>query len=133
MREYIKTILLLNRVQATVRHLLPNYTILKGAPVTVSILSEAQAQAQHNDRSTIHGNRSGVILNNCGNLRQNDQGILMCHFGRLQLDSIRRPEKRPSECVMNEKFTLLFTSVFQCNDVCLDVSTLIRGFCEFLI
>lgn len=39
----------------------------------------------------------------------------------MQLKKIKRAEKKGTESVMDEKFSLLFRSMFQCGDIQLNV------------
>ncbi|XP_055323870.1 signal transducer and activator of transcription 5B-like isoform X1 [Sitodiplosis mosellana] len=111
------------RFAATVRLLLANVSIHLNNPfVTVSILSEAQAQAQQQNHSSPLAEASGEILNNTGNLElQQATRHLTCNLRNMQLKKIKRAEKKGTESVMDEKFALLFQSKFQTGDMQLNV------------
>lgn len=57
---------------------------------------------------------SGEILNN-GNILEYQENTrqLVCQFRNMQLKKIKRTEKKGTESVMDEKFVLLFHSVFR--------------------
>ena len=57
---------------------------------------------------------SGEILNNQKTMEYNSQaGILQCNFNYMQLKRIKRnSDKKATETVTEEKFTLLFRSRF---------------------
>lgn len=60
---------------------------------------------------------SGEILNSYGRLEyQSKDGQLCCNFRNMQLKKIKRAEKKGTESVMDEKFTLLFHSTHRLHD-----------------
>lgn len=78
---------------------------------------------------------SGDILNNTGSLDLRLSNVipqmarqLVCNLRNMQLKKIKRSEKRGSECVMDEKFALLFQTKFQIFDLQLNVCQLILFF-----
>ncbi|XP_014225592.1 signal transducer and activator of transcription 5B isoform X2 [Trichogramma pretiosum] len=82
--------------------------------VKVSIISEAQANALlKSDKMCNRGEASGEILNNSGSMEYH-QGTrqLSVSFRNMQLKKIKRAEKKGTESVMDEKFSLLFQSQF---------------------
>ncbi|XP_075222019.1 signal transducer and transcription activator Stat92E isoform X2 [Lycorma delicatula] len=82
--------------------------------VKVTIISEAQANALlKNDKIATKGDASGEILNNTGTMEyQQATRHLSVNFRNMQLKKIRRAEKKGTESVMDEKFSLLFSSQF---------------------
>ena len=82
--------------------------------VKVSIISEAQANALlKNDKMAKNGEASGEILNNTGTMEYHQAaGQLSVSFRNMQLKKIKRAEKKGTESVMDEKFSLLFQSQF---------------------
>ncbi|RZF46582.1 hypothetical protein LSTR_LSTR002914 [Laodelphax striatellus] len=102
------------RFAATVRLLVGGQLNVNMNPpqVKVTIISESQANALlRNDNCARDG--SGEILNNIGTMEYN-QGTrhLSINFRNMQLKKIKRAEKKGTESVMDEKFSLLFTSKF---------------------
>ncbi|XP_022191583.2 signal transducer and activator of transcription 5B [Nilaparvata lugens] len=102
------------RFAATVRLLVGGQLNVNMNPpqVKVTIISESQANALlRNDNCAREG--SGEILNNIGTMEYN-QGTrhLSINFRNMQLKKIKRAEKKGTESVMDEKFSLLFTSKF---------------------
>ncbi|XP_029171422.1 signal transducer and activator of transcription 5B [Nylanderia fulva] len=82
--------------------------------VKVSIISESQANALlKNDKMAKNGEASGEILNNTGTMEYHQAaGQLSVSFRNMQLKKIKRAEKKGTESVMDEKFSLLFQSQF---------------------
>lgn len=68
---------------------------------------------------------SGEILNN-GNILEYQENTrqLVCQFRNMQLKKIKRTEKKGTESVMDEKFVLLFHSVFRIAAPLIDTSCL---------
>ncbi|XP_054272701.1 signal transducer and activator of transcription 5B isoform X2 [Macrosteles quadrilineatus] len=81
--------------------------------VKVTINSEAQANALLKNDKIGKGEASGEILNNTGTMEYH-QGTrqLSVSFRNMQLKKIKRAEKKGTESVMDEKFSLLFSSQF---------------------
>jgi len=81
--------------------------------VKVTIISEAQANALLKNDKMAKGEASGDILNNTGTMEYH-QGTrqLSVSFRNMQLKKIKRAEKKGTESVMDEKFSLLFQSQF---------------------
>lgn len=83
--------------------------------VRVSIISESQAKSflQNQDRD-MSRDVSGNIVNNSGTMEYH-QGSrqLTANFRNMQLQKIKRAEKKGTESVMDEKFALLFQSEFR--------------------
>ncbi|XP_044727271.1 signal transducer and activator of transcription 5B [Chrysoperla carnea] len=85
--------------------------------VTVKIISESQAiQLLKSEKlGTKQGSEmaSGEILNNTGTMEyQQTTKQLSVSFRNMQLKKIKRAEKKGTESVMDEKFSLLFQSTF---------------------
>ncbi|XP_050595082.1 signal transducer and activator of transcription 5B isoform X2 [Bombus affinis] len=82
--------------------------------VKVSIISEAQANALlKSDKMAKNGEASGEILNNTGTMEYHQATRqLSVSFRNMQLKKIKRAEKKGTESVMDEKFSLLFQSQF---------------------
>lgn len=87
--------------------------------VDVTIISEAQANALlQTDRNRSSDARtrnevSGEILNNTGRMDYAQQTRqLTVQFRNMQLKKIKRAEKKGTESVMDEKFSLLFQTQF---------------------
>ncbi|XP_041779832.1 signal transducer and transcription activator isoform X1 [Anopheles merus] len=102
------------RFAATVRLLVGNTLNIKmvNPQVKVSIISEAQAQ-QTQQTNKASEQSCGEIMNNIGNLEYNETTKqLSVSFRNMQLKKIKRAEKKGTECVMDEKFALLFQSSF---------------------
>ncbi|XP_058175910.1 signal transducer and transcription activator isoform X1 [Anopheles ziemanni] len=102
------------RFAATVRLLVGNTLNIKmvNPQVKVSIISEAQAQQTQQTNKACEQS-CGEIMNNIGNLEYNETTKqLSVSFRNMQLKKIKRAEKKGTECVMDEKFALLFQSSF---------------------
>ncbi|XP_050693053.1 signal transducer and activator of transcription 5B-like isoform X3 [Eriocheir sinensis] len=103
------------RFSATVRLLVGGKLNVNMTPpqVRVSIISEAQANALLKNDQMSKGEMSGEILNNTGTMEYH-QGSrqLSVSFRNMQLRKIKRAEKKGTESVMDEKFSLLFQSQF---------------------
>ncbi|XP_066977172.1 signal transducer and activator of transcription 5B isoform X2 [Macrobrachium rosenbergii] len=103
------------RFTATVRLLVGGKLNVNMTPpqVRVSIISEAQANALLKNDQMNKGEQSGEILNNTGTMEYH-QGTrqLSVSFRNMQLRKIKRAEKKGTESVMDEKFSLLFQSQF---------------------
>ncbi|KAG8033982.1 hypothetical protein G9C98_008463 [Cotesia typhae] len=82
--------------------------------VKVSIISEAQANSLlKSDKMAKSGEASGEILNNTGTMEYHQATRqLSVSFRNMQLKKIKRAEKKGTESVMDEKFSLLFQSQF---------------------
>ncbi|XP_034939786.1 signal transducer and activator of transcription 5B [Chelonus insularis] len=82
--------------------------------VKVSIISEAQANAMlKSDKMAKSGEASGDILNNTGTMEYHQATRqLSVSFRNMALKKIKRAEKKGTESVMDEKFSLLFQSQF---------------------
>lgn len=81
--------------------------------VRASIISESQANALLKNDKMKHGEASGEILNNTGSMEfHQTAGQLSVSFRNMQLKKIKRAEKKGTESVMDEKFSLLFQSQF---------------------
>ncbi|XP_065220260.1 signal transducer and activator of transcription 5B-like isoform X2 [Planococcus citri] len=81
--------------------------------VKVSIISEQQANILLTE-NIIKGDVSGEILNNTGTMEyEQATKQLSITFRNMQLKKIKRAEKKGSESVVDEKFSLLFTSKFK--------------------
>ncbi|XP_058798217.1 signal transducer and activator of transcription 5B [Phymastichus coffea] len=82
--------------------------------VKVSIISEVQANALlKSDKMGNKGEASGEILNNTGTMEYHQATRqLSVSFRNMQLKKIKRTEKKGTESVMDEKFSLLFQSQF---------------------
>lgn len=109
------------RFTATVRWLIGHQLgiSMTSPKVECIILSEAQAQRHCAQRqmsdSTPHS--SGEILNNCSDMEYQQQTRhFSASFRNMQLKRIKRAEKKGTESVMDEKFTLLFYTTSVVND-----------------
>ncbi|EFN64757.1 Signal transducer and activator of transcription 5B [Camponotus floridanus] len=81
--------------------------------VKASIISELQANALLKNDKMKNGDASGEILNNTGSMEYHQTaGQLSVSFRNMQLKKIKRAEKKGTESVMDEKFSLLFQSQF---------------------
>lgn len=82
--------------------------------VKVSIISEAQANVLlKTEKFAQKSDGSGEILNNTGTMEyQQATRQLSVSFRNMQLKKIKRAEKKGTESVMDEKFSLLFQSGF---------------------
>ncbi|XP_050310065.1 signal transducer and activator of transcription 5B isoform X2 [Anthonomus grandis grandis] len=82
--------------------------------VKVSIISETQANLLlKNDKLGKNNDSSGEILNSTGTMEyQQTTRQLSVSFRNMQLKKIKRAEKKGTESVMDEKFSLLFQSQF---------------------
>ncbi|CAG9825338.1 unnamed protein product [Phaedon cochleariae] len=104
------------RFTATVRLLVGGKLNVHMTPpqVRVTIISESQAIMQlKNDKPCKSGESSGEILNNTGTMEyQQNTRQLSVSFRNMQLKKIKRAEKKGTESVMDEKFSLLFQSQF---------------------
>lgn len=80
----------------------------------MSIISEAQANSLlKSDKMAKSGEASGEILNNTGTMEYHQATRqLSVSFRNMQLKKIKRAEKKGTESVMDEKFSLLFQSQF---------------------
>ncbi|KAK3888457.1 hypothetical protein Pcinc_007483 [Petrolisthes cinctipes] len=103
------------RFTATVRLLVGGKLNVNMTPpqVRVSIISEAQANALLKNDQMNRGEQSGEILNNTGTMEYHQSSRqLSVSFRNMQLRKIKRAEKKGTESVMDEKFSLLFQSQF---------------------
>ncbi|XP_063231375.1 signal transducer and activator of transcription 5B isoform X2 [Bacillus rossius redtenbacheri] len=81
--------------------------------VKVTIISENQANALLQNDKMAKGEASGEILNNTGTMEYHQATRqLSVSFRNMQLKKIKRAEKKGTESVMDEKFSLLFQSQF---------------------
>ncbi|XP_064471911.1 signal transducer and activator of transcription 5B-like isoform X3 [Ornithodoros turicata] len=104
------------RFTATVRLLVGGKLNVHMTPpqVKVSIISEAQANALLKSDKVSVGDASGDILNNTGTMEYHQATRqLSVSFRNMQLRKIKRAEKKGTESVMDEKFSLLFQSQFK--------------------
>ncbi|XP_012223003.1 signal transducer and activator of transcription 5B isoform X3 [Linepithema humile] len=104
------------RFTSTVRLLVGGKLNVHMSPpqVKVSIISEGQANALlKSDKMAKNGEASGEILNNTGTMEYHQATRqLSVSFRNMQLKKIKRAEKKGTESVMDEKFSLLFQSQF---------------------
>ncbi|CAG9853830.1 unnamed protein product [Phyllotreta striolata] len=104
------------RFTATVRLLVGGKLNVHMTPpqVKVTIISESQANMLlKSDKLGKSGESSGEILNNNGTMEyQQNTRQLSVSFRNMQLKKIKRAEKKGTESVMDEKFSLLFQSQF---------------------
>ncbi|XP_011681709.1 signal transducer and activator of transcription 5B isoform X2 [Strongylocentrotus purpuratus] len=81
--------------------------------VKATIISESQAKAVLASETSSWNETSGDILNNCGVMEYHrETGVLNVTFRNMSLKRIRRADRRGSEFVTEEKFTILFQSQF---------------------
>ncbi|XP_054732555.1 signal transducer and transcription activator-like [Anastrepha obliqua] len=112
------------RFAAAVRWLIgPQLGLYSNNPIIECvILSEAQAQrhAAHNsnsDMQTCAPQSSGEILNNVSTMEyQQATRVFSASFRNMQLKKIKRAEKKGTESVMDEKFSLLFYTTVVFNE-----------------
>ncbi|PNF23502.1 Signal transducer and activator of transcription 5B [Cryptotermes secundus] len=103
------------RFSSTVRLLVGGKLNVHMTPpqVKVTIISEAQANALLKNDKMAKGEASGEILNNTGTMEYHQATRqLSVSFRNMQLKKIKRAEKKGTESVMDEKFSLLFQSQF---------------------
>ena len=112
------------RFPATVRLLVAGVlNIHMAAPVvSASIVSETQAYQLASASPGILKRKedynSGDILNNQGTMEFHaETRRVSVSFKNLQLKKIKRTEKKGTECVMDEKFSILFWTEFALNDL----------------
>ncbi|XP_038076620.1 signal transducer and activator of transcription 5A-like isoform X2 [Patiria miniata] len=81
--------------------------------VKATIISESQAKDMLHNENANFNDTSGDIINNSGVLEYHkDSGVLNVTFRNMSLKKIRRADRRGTEFVTEEKFTLLFRSHF---------------------
>ncbi|XP_022249691.1 signal transducer and activator of transcription 5B-like isoform X2 [Limulus polyphemus] len=103
------------RFTATVRLLVGGKLNVHMTPpqVKVTIISEAQANSLLKNKVGMT-EASGEILNNTGTMEYHHATRqLSVSFRNMQLRKIKRAEKKGTESVMDEKFSLLFQSEFK--------------------
>ncbi|XP_013779006.1 signal transducer and activator of transcription 5B-like isoform X1 [Limulus polyphemus] len=103
------------RFTATVRLLVGGKLNVHMTPpqVRVTIISEAQANSLLKNKVGMT-EASGEILNNTGTMEYHQATRqLSVSFRNMQLRKIKRAEKKGTESVMDEKFSLLFQSEFK--------------------
>ncbi|XP_026679508.1 signal transducer and activator of transcription 5B isoform X2 [Diaphorina citri] len=104
------------RFSATVRLLTGSKLNVYMTPpqVKAQIICESQANALLKNEKIGKSDASGEILNNMGVMEYNTHSkVLSISLRNMQLKKIkRRPEKRGTESVMDEKFSLYFSSTF---------------------
>ena len=82
--------------------------------VKVTIISESQANCLLKNDKITSNEISGEILNNSGQMEYHQATRqLTVNFRNMQLRKIKRAEKKGTESVMDEKFSLLFQSQFK--------------------
>ena len=71
---------------------------------------------------------AGEILNNQKTMEYNAQtGVLQCNFNYMQLRRIKRnTDKKATEIVMEEKFTLIFRSKFTIPGEEMEIPVMVR-------
>ncbi|XP_054092036.1 signal transducer and transcription activator-like isoform X3 [Zeugodacus cucurbitae] len=113
------------RFAAAVRWLIgPQLDIFKTSPnIECVILSEAQAQrhaalnSTTDMQTTAPPQSSGEILNNMSTMEfQHATRVFSASFRNMQLKKIKRAEKKGTESVMDEKFSLLFYTTVVFNE-----------------
>ncbi|KAL1490502.1 hypothetical protein ABEB36_013184 [Hypothenemus hampei] len=108
------------RFTATVRLLVGGKLNVHMSPpqVKVSIISESQANMLlKSDKLLKAGDSSGEILNNTVTMEyQQTTRQLSVSFRNMLLKKIKRAEKKGTESVMDEKFSLFFQSQFSVGD-----------------
>ncbi|XP_018013071.1 signal transducer and activator of transcription 5B [Hyalella azteca] len=103
------------KFQATVRLLVGGKLNVYMTPpqVSVSIINEQQANMLLKNDLMGKDEQSGEILNCTGTMEYTQTTRqLSVSFRNMQLRKIKRAEKKGTECVMDEKFALLFQSQF---------------------
>ncbi|XP_016981466.2 signal transducer and transcription activator isoform X2 [Drosophila rhopaloa] len=119
------------RFAASVRWLLGSQLGLHNNPPTVEciIMSENQAQRfsarNHQIDSSVAGQTSGEIQNCSSTMEyQQNNHVFSASFRNMQLKKIKRAEKKGTESVMDEKFSLLFYTTTTVSDFQMRVWTL---------
>ena len=119
------------RFTATVRLLVGGIlNVHMAAPsVAVSIVSEGQANqlliSQTQTQKRKEDFSSGDILNGTGTMEyQNATKQVSVTFRNLQLKKIKRTEKKGNECVMDEKFSVIFWTDFTVGELKFQLWTL---------
>ncbi|CAH1775759.1 unnamed protein product [Owenia fusiformis] len=103
------------RFQSNVRLLVGgNLNVHMNPPaVKASIINEEQAKALLRNDSNISGENSGEILNSQGTMEYNQATQqLSIAFRNMSLRRIKRADRRGTEAVTEEKFSILFQSSF---------------------
>ena len=104
------------RFTSTVRLLVGGKLNVNMTPpqVKVTIISESQANSMLKNDKVSTADFSGEILNNSGTMEYHSASRqLSVNFRNMQLRKIKRAEKKGTESVMDEKFSLLFQSQFK--------------------
>lgn len=107
------------RFDATVRLLLPNlHNNQSKSNVTVSILSEAQAQKRRNFYKPFDESM-GEIWNRVGRFetQSDDSRSVKCHLENMKLSTVPRVAQKSCGSVKNEKYTLLFQSKLRFDNI----------------
>ncbi|XP_041565014.1 signal transducer and transcription activator isoform X1 [Drosophila elegans] len=119
------------RFAASVRWLIGSQLGIHNNPPTVEciIMSEIQAQryVTRNPQmdNTVAGQSSGEIQNASSTMEyQQNNHVFSASFRNMQLKKIKRAEKKGTESVMDEKFTLFFYTTTTVNDFQIRVWTL---------
>lgn len=113
------------RFSTTLRLLIgPNLGIVTDPPhIRASIVSEAYA-AQLISKINLQENdipakdNCGTLVNNTATMEHNPQSrVLSANFRAMQLNKIKRTEKKGSESVMDEKFAIAFQAQIRVADI----------------
>ncbi|XP_074652131.1 signal transducer and activator of transcription 5B-like [Tubulanus polymorphus] len=104
-----------SRFQATVRLLVGGKLNIHMNPpqVRATVISESQARQLLKNEKKPNTEKSGEILNNIGTMEYHQAtGQLSVTFRNMQLKQIKRADRKGSEAVTEEKFSILFSSSF---------------------
>ncbi|XP_076154261.1 signal transducer and activator of transcription 5B-like [Alosa pseudoharengus] len=94
--------------------------------VKATIINEQQAKALLKNESTRNDSSGEILNNNCVMEYHQTTGTLSAHFRNMSLKRIKRSDRRGTESVTEEKFTILFESQFSVggNELVFHVKTL---------
>lgn len=102
----------------------PNLGILTAPPnIKASIVSEAYAsqlisKLQLQEHDIPAKDNCGTLVNNTATMEHNPQSrLLSANFRAMQLNKIKRTEKKGSESVMDEKFAIAFQAQIRVADI----------------
>ncbi|XP_023932909.1 signal transducer and activator of transcription 5B [Lingula anatina] len=104
-----------SRFTSTVRLLVGGKLNVHMNPPTVkaTIISESQARSLLKNDKNLKNESSGEILNNQGTMEYHQStGNLSVTFRNMQLKRIKRADRKGTEAVTEEKFSILFQSQF---------------------
>lgn len=113
---------------ATVRLLVGGKLNVHMSPpqVKATIINELQAKALLKNEANRNDSSGEILNNNCVMEYHQTTGTLSAHFRNMSLKRIKRSDRRGTESVTEEKFTILFESQFSVggNELVFHVKTL---------